>query len=62
MKYIVWGIIFLLAALLVVIADNVSLLGFLDITNTALRWVVALALGFLGIIFLSMGLKKRVGQ
>ncbi|MFC1945820.1 hypothetical protein ACFLW1_01320 [Chloroflexota bacterium] len=59
MPFIIWGIIFVIAALLVTVANNVSLLGFISVNNLVLRYIIAAILAAAGIILFLMGLRKR---
>ena len=56
---IVGGVVFLVAAILVPIADNVNLLGFINVTSLTVRYVIAAGLAGLGIVALMFGVKTR---
>lgn len=56
---IVGGVIFLVAAILVPIADNVNLLGFINVTSLTVRYVITAGLAGLGIVALMFGVKTR---
>ena len=56
---IVLGILLLVVAALVTIADNVLLLDFISVTNITIRYVITGCLAALGIILTAIGLKKE---
>jgi hypothetical protein len=56
---IVGGVIFIIAAILVPIADKVNLLGFINVTSLTVRYVITAGLAGLGIVALLFGVKTR---